>query len=103
MAALIVQSPAISFISFVRNVIEAAEVLFGDALIDYRDYGLIKTILLHTAFPQAQSVISRVRKYVIARPEDTDQACLIKDSYATSFNMIAVAVSESCCPDKNVA
>lgn len=60
--------------------------------IDLMDFTIPETILLHTVFPHAQSVTARVRRHVLARPEDVEQAWVIKDSYTTSFNMIAVAV-----------
>lgn len=61
--------------------------------IDYQDLGILKTFLLWTLFFQAQTVTSRVRNYVIARPEEMDQAWVIRKSFATSFSMIAVAAS----------
>lgn len=61
--------------------------------VDYHDYGLLQTFLLWTLFFQARPVTSRVRNHVIARPEEINQAWVIRDSFATSFSMIAVAVS----------
>ena len=42
--------------------------------IDLMDFTIPETILLHTVFPHAQSVIARVRRHVLARPEDVEQA-----------------------------
>jgi hypothetical protein len=61
-------------------------------VINLMDYTIPETILLHTIFPHAQSVTARVRRHVLGRPEDVEQAWVIKESYTTNFNIVAVAV-----------
>lgn len=55
-----------------------------------KGYGWITTILLHTLFRDAFSVMAKVEQFVI-RAEDQQVMTFIK-SYNASFNMIGVAV-----------
>ena len=88
---------------------------------DWTDFGTLRTALLYTTLPQARSVISRVRLYVVNDSEKrvayrlrqrstaqrgnipaerapwtlkhaAEQAETIKKSYDQSLNIIAVAV-----------
>lgn len=63
--------------------------------VDLMDFTIPETVLLHTAFPHAQSLTARVRRHVLARPEDVQQAWVIRESYAINLSMIAVAVRDS--------
>lgn len=57
------------------------------------DYGYIRGLALETVFLQARDVVQRIRLHVLVRPEDgAKEAWSVKQSYTTSFNMIAVAV-----------
>lgn len=57
------------------------------------DYGYVRGLALETVFSQARDVVQRIRRHVLGRQEaGAKQAWLIKQSYKTSFNMIAVAV-----------
>lgn len=84
---------AFTHVPLVPEVAEAAQQSARAIQIDYKDYGLLKTSWLWTLFFQARTVTSRVRNHVIARPEEMDQAWVIRDSFATSLGMIAVAAS----------
>lgn len=85
--------PKAEVVSLVDGLMVLVSLQFERVKCDYKDFGVMRALLLHTVFLQAQNVISRIRKHVIARPDDIGQACTLKDSYTTSFNMIAVAVS----------
>lgn len=59
-----------------------------------RDYGYIRGLALETIFFQARGVVQRIRaNVVVPSGESAKEAWSVKESYATSFNMIAVAVS----------
>lgn len=93
MSGIEVAGLAVAAFPLAFELLEAVSQTFRAILVDYKDYGLVKTFLLWTLFFQARTVISRVRNHVIAHPEDFGQAWVIKKSYTTSFGMIAVAVS----------
>lgn len=62
-----------------------------------KDYGYVRGLALETVFFQARRVVGRIRSHVISKHEDSagmaGEAWSIKDSYAASLNMVAVAVS----------
>lgn len=59
-----------------------------------QDYGYIRGLALETVFFQARGVVERIRKHVINHSgDDAKEAWAVRESYTTSFNMIAVAVS----------
>ena len=68
---------------------------------NFKDYGPVAGLLLYTVTPEARYVAVRVRKHVIGEPlavlpeeESAQEAWKVKESYAVSFNMIAIAVSD---------
>lgn len=82
----------------IRASLAAAISAFGQSFVIYgsnnRDYGYIRGFALETVFFQARSVVERIRRHVIESSGDgAKEALSVKESYATSFNMIAVAVS----------
>lgn len=83
--------------------IQVLSIVGYNVLQNWEDHGFWRVTTLHTVFVQANGVIKRVRKHVLgdsvsgATPEEelAREAWKLKESYAASFNMIAVAVSDS--------
>lgn len=92
----------------VSLALEAAQEVLGSTATEFvrnfRAYGLIRAVLLHSVLQQARHVIRGVNLHVVDAPTDqAAQASSLRVSYVARFNMVAVAVSslqptcQNCC------
>lgn len=103
-------SAAIALVDASRKIFESLQEIARTSYSNWEEFGFFRTILLYTLFPQARSVVARIRKHVLHDQMESqfggltterfesiktlaaEHALSIKKSYDKSLNIIAVAV-----------